>query len=88
MGFYGQFSPLVQGYSCAESVFWLGKFFDYTLTSETHWMQALNLADFPVEYGILRADKLRLYCCPATLRLKNGDQKQISFEGLEGNLQL
>ncbi len=27
MGFYGQFSPLVQGYSCAESVFWMGKAF-------------------------------------------------------------
>lgn len=27
LGFYGQFSPLVQGYSCAESSFWLGKAF-------------------------------------------------------------
>lgn len=27
LGFYGQFSPLVQGYSCAESPFWLGKSF-------------------------------------------------------------
>lgn len=27
MGFYGQFSPLVQGYSCAESPFWIGKIF-------------------------------------------------------------
>lgn len=27
MGFYGQFMPLVQGYSCAESPFWLGKVF-------------------------------------------------------------
>ena len=27
MGFYGQFVPLVQGYSCAESVYWLGKVF-------------------------------------------------------------
>ena len=27
MGFYGQFSPLVQGYSCAESPLWLGKAF-------------------------------------------------------------
>lgn len=32
-------------------------------------MQALNLADFPVEYGILRADKLRLFSSPATLTL-------------------
>lgn len=27
MGFYRQFSPLVQGYSCAESPFWFGKAF-------------------------------------------------------------
>lgn len=27
LGFYGQFAPLVQGYSCAESPFWLGKAF-------------------------------------------------------------
>ncbi len=27
LGYYGQFSPLVQGYSCAESPFWLGKAF-------------------------------------------------------------
>lgn len=27
LGFYGQFTPLIQGYSCAESVFWLGKAF-------------------------------------------------------------
>ena len=27
LGFYGQFSPLVQGYSCAESPFWMGKAF-------------------------------------------------------------
>ncbi len=27
IGFYRQFAPLVQGYSCAESPFWLGKIF-------------------------------------------------------------
>ena len=27
LGFYGQFMPLVQGYSCAESPFWMGKAF-------------------------------------------------------------
>ncbi len=27
LGFYDQFMPLVQGYSCAESVYWLGKAF-------------------------------------------------------------
>jgi hypothetical protein len=25
------------------------------------WIQAVNLADFPVNYGIMRLDKLRLY---------------------------
>ena len=32
-------------------------------------MQALNLADFPVKYGILRADKLRLFRTPVTVTL-------------------
>lgn len=45
------------------------QFFDYNLNIETHWRQALNLADFPVEYGIIRADKLRLYRAPITLTL-------------------
>lgn len=27
LGFYGEFTPLVQGYSCAESPYWLGKAF-------------------------------------------------------------
>lgn len=27
LGFYGEFSPLIQGYSCAESPLWLGKAF-------------------------------------------------------------
>lgn len=52
-----------------EGVLYRRQFFDYALTKETHWMQALNLADFPVEYGILRADKLRLYRSPITLTL-------------------
>lgn len=45
------------------------QFFNYSLSYETHWMQALNLADFPVEYGIIRADKLRLYRTPVKLTL-------------------
>lgn len=32
-------------------------------------MQAMNLADFTVPYGVLRADKLRLYSCPVRLTL-------------------
>ena len=36
LGFYGQFSPLVQGYSCAESVLWMDKVFLLLLLSPTH----------------------------------------------------
>ncbi|SEA04427.1 hypothetical protein SAMN02745687_01562 [Lachnospiraceae bacterium NK3A20] len=55
LGFYGQFTPLVQGYSCAESVLWLGKAFlclhlgadhpFWTATEENGFFdQALSLA--------------------------------------------
>lgn len=52
-----------------DGVLYRRQFFDYSLNRETHWMQAINLADFPVEYGIIRADKLRLYRTPVTLTL-------------------
>lgn len=37
------------------------QFFDYDLNRESTWIQALNLADFPVPMGIVRVDKLRLF---------------------------
>ena len=45
------------------------QFFDYSLEKECHWIQAINLADFAVPYGIFRADKLRLHRCPVELTL-------------------
>ncbi len=36
MGFYGQFSPMVQSYSCAESVLWLGKAFTLLTLPKEH----------------------------------------------------
>lgn len=36
LGFYGQFSPLVQGYSCAESPFWMGKAFLFLHLPKDH----------------------------------------------------
>lgn len=44
MGFYGQFTPLVQGYSCAESPLWLGKAFLCLHLSEDHpfWSEIEN----------------------------------------------
>ncbi len=36
IGFYGPFPPLVQGYSCAESVYWLGKAFLFLVLPAEH----------------------------------------------------
>lgn len=52
-----------------DSVLYRRQFFDYDLTRECHWTQAINLADFPVPFGIFRADKLRLYRRPVTITL-------------------
>lgn len=60
------------------ALFWCGdkkgvlyrrQFFDYSLAWETHWMQAMNLADFVVPYGMIRVDKLRLHRRPVALTL-------------------
>ena len=65
-------------FSKANVTFWCGErngilyrrqFFDYRLDTECHWLQALNLADFPVPFGIMRVDKLRLHRCPVELTL-------------------
>lgn len=45
------------------------QFFNYTSDKEGHWLQALNLADFSVPYGIIRVDKMRLFRCPIALTL-------------------
>lgn len=67
---YVLYDTVKGAYEKANATFWHGQkeavlyrrqFFNYRLEEETHWMQALNLADFAVPYGILRADKLRLY---------------------------
>lgn len=62
----------------ANATFWCGQrqgvlyrrqFFNYCLEQECHWLNALNLADIAVPYGILRVDKLRLYGHPISLTL-------------------
>lgn len=64
--------------SRANAVYWCGEkqgvlyrrqFFAYALEYETHWMQALNLADFTVPYGVIRVDQMRLHRCPVTFTL-------------------
>ena len=52
-----------------QDVLYRRQFFGYTLDKECHWMQAVNLADIPVPFGILRADKMRLYRRPTTITL-------------------
>ncbi|HBA47753.1 MAG TPA: hypothetical protein DCZ91_08125 [Lachnospiraceae bacterium] len=62
----------------ANVTFWHGRkdgilyrrqFFNYSLETESHWIQAVNLADFAVPYGIMRVDKLRLHRAPVSLTL-------------------
>lgn len=53
----------------SDGVLYRRQFFNYNLATQTHWRQALTLADFPVEYGIIRADKLRLFRTPIKLTL-------------------
>ena len=52
-----------------EGVLYRRQFFGGNLETEQHWMQAVNLADFPVPRGILRVDKLRLHKRPITMTL-------------------
>lgn len=52
-----------------EGVLYRRQYFNYELWKEAMWMQAINLADFPVSYGIMRVDKIRLYRRPITLTL-------------------
>lgn len=52
-----------------DGVLYRRQFFDYDLSKESHWVQAVNLADFPVPYGIVRVDRLRLFRGMVTLTL-------------------
>lgn len=56
LGFYGQFTPLVQGYSCAISPFWLGKAFLCLKLSKEHpfWTEkeAENSFDKLCKHGV------------------------------------
>lgn len=52
-----------------DGVLYRRQFFDYQLSRETHWIQAINLADFAVPYGIMRADKMRFHRRPVELTL-------------------
>lgn len=52
-----------------DGVLYRRQFFDGSLEVEQHWFQAMNLADFHVERGIMRVDKMRLIRRPVTITL-------------------
>ncbi len=52
-----------------DGVLYRRQFFDARLEVEQHWIQAINLADFPIPRGILRVDKLRLIRRPVRITL-------------------
>ena len=54
---------------CEDGVFYRRQHFDYSLETEPHWIPSLDLADFPVRYGILRFDRLRLPGRPLSFTL-------------------
>lgn len=60
---------LILWYGERDNVLYRRQFFDYKQNIQMHWTQAINLADFPVPYGILRVDKLRLHRCPVSITL-------------------
>lgn len=52
-----------------EGVLYRRQLFDCRLEREHHWVQAVDLADFTVPWGILRVDRLKLFRGPVTLTL-------------------
>ena len=69
---------LAETFESANVTFWHGEkegvlyrrqFFGYNLETECHWIQAINLADFAVPYGIMRVDRMRLFKKPVELTL-------------------
>ncbi len=52
-----------------DGVLYRRQFFGYELETECHWIQAVNLADYTVPYGVMRADKIRLFKKPVGLTL-------------------
>ncbi len=52
-----------------DGVLYRRQFFDYEMETETHWRTAIDLADFDVPYGIIRADKIRMFRRPVRITL-------------------
>ena len=52
-----------------EEILYRRAFFSFSTGIEMHWLDAMDLADFPVAKGILRCDRIRFCHRPSLLRL-------------------
>lgn len=68
-GGYEQLANATFWYGEKDGVLYRRQFFEYTVQTEAHWLQAVNLADFAVPYGIFRVDKHRLHRRPVRFTL-------------------
>nr|WP_297707695.1 DUF2264 domain-containing protein [uncultured Butyrivibrio sp.] len=52
-----------------DGVLYRRQVFEYEMEIEDHWRTVMNLADFAVPYGIIRADKIRMFRRPLQITL-------------------
>ncbi len=64
-----------------DGVLYRRQFFDYDLATECHWLEAVDLADFPVGLGIMRADRFRICKRPVEIYLGSYGFPDNSFSG-------
>ena len=53
----------------SKGVLYRRQFFEYDMQEECHWMQAVDLADYPVANGIMRVDRFRICKRPMEITL-------------------
>jgi hypothetical protein len=76
-----------------DEVLYRREFFNFNLETEMHWINAIDLADFTVPYGIFRADRARLVRKPSLITLSsygfpdvNADIKRLEKNGAKAVL--
>lgn len=69
-----------------EGVLYRRTFFNYDNEEECHWLNCIDLADFPVAKGMVRADKMRLFHKPVEVTLGSygfPDMGKVEIKKLE-----
>ncbi|MCR5822831.1 MAG: DUF2264 domain-containing protein [Lachnospiraceae bacterium] len=56
------------------------QFFNYELETEMHWIDAMDLADFTVPYGVFRVDRMRIVRKPVTVTLASYGFPDVSAD--------